>query len=99
MFQQFLAISRDAHARASYEVAYHVLAAALHAANDDHDEAGVLRVKELAEAQIEWIDAHDPTHPLASASARERGHASVYAMLAQQANAMALMLRGRQLTP
>ena len=98
MFQQLLAINRNAHARASYEVAYHVLAAALHAANHDQDEAGVLTVKKLAEEQIEWIDAHDPTHALATASARERGHASVYAMLGKQADAMALMLRNRQLT-
>ena len=96
MYQRLLAINSEAHASAAYEVAYHALAAALHAANDNHDEAGVLEVKKLAEEQLEWIDAHDSTHPLATASARERGHASVYAMLAQQANAMALMLRGPQ---
>ncbi len=99
VYQQLLAINSDAHEHASYEVAYHALAAALHAANGDHDEPGVLTVKKLAEEQIEWIDAHDSAHPLASASPRERGHASMYAMLAQQANAMAVMLRGPQHAP
>lgn len=93
VYQRLLAINGEAHALASYQVAYHALAAALHAANDDHDEPGVLRVKKLAEEQIEWIDTHDSAHPVATASAAERGHASVYAMLAQQAKAMALMLR------
>ena len=96
VYQQLLAINSEAHTSASYEVAYHALAAALHAAHGAHDEPGVLRVKKLAEEQIEWIDAHDSAHPLATASAAERGHATVYAMLAQQANAMALMLRGPQ---
>lgn len=87
LYSALLAINRRAFARAAYEVAYHALAAALHAACDDADRERISDVRLIASRQGAWIDAHRPEHRLSSNSAKARGRLSMYSMLERQAEA------------
>ena len=88
---RLLAISREAHAGGAHEAAYHALCAAMHAADDAGDPRALAEIGREAAAQIAWIDAHAPSHRLSTASARQREHPGVYAMLARQTAAHELM--------
>jgi hypothetical protein len=96
LFDELLALSRDAHAGRHHEVAYHALIAALHAAQDANDHAGMRVIVDEARAQIDWIDRHDPAQRLSTTSAAGRNHPGVYAMLGRQAQTMADMIDVRK---
>lgn len=87
-YSRLLVINRQAFSDAHYEVAYHALAAALHAASDDADQTRVHQVQEIAVQQRDWIDENDPEHRLSSTSARKRGQHDVFWMLERQAAAL-----------
>ena len=87
-YSRLLNINREAFAEAHYEVAYHALAAALHAASDEADQARVRSVQEIAIQQGNWIDEHRPEHRLSSISARKRGQRTLFWMLERQAAAL-----------
>lgn len=93
LFARLLMLSREAHAARQHEAAYHALAAATHAAHDAHDLRALAAVIREAEAQIEWIDRHDPSQRLSTSSAGEHAHPGVYAMLVRQAAAYMKMER------
>lgn len=82
--ERLLALSREAHQRKQHEAAYHALTAAMHAADDAADSRALAEIAREVEAQIAWIDRHEPTHRLSTASARLHQHPGVYAMLARQ---------------
>ena len=65
-----------------YEIAYHALAAALHAAERLDDAAACAEVERLANECRDRIDHEDPGHKLSSTTAHQRGHASIYRQLA-----------------
>ena len=84
LHERLIALSREAHARGHHEAAYHALAAAMHAADDAADRRALAEVGREAEAQIAWIDQHEPAHRLSTRAAGGRNHPGVYAMLVRQ---------------
>jgi hypothetical protein len=93
LYARLLAANADAMAVHLYEVAYHALAAALHAAEPLEDPERFDAVERLAGRQQELINHQAPDHRLATRSAGERGHAGLFPTLAAQARAKALMAR------
>ena len=99
LFGRLLAMSRTAHARGQHAVAYHALAAAMHAADDAGDLDALAEVGREAAAQIAWIDRFEPEIRLSTSSARRHDHPGVYAMLGRQAAAHEKMAAPRQPVP
>lgn len=85
MYERLLSINHEAFEGGCYETAYHALAAALHRAQDIDAVQLLARVEEIAIEQMNFIDTHEPNHPLSSQSARTRGVQSIYRLLATQA--------------
>lgn len=77
----------------SFEIAYHLLAAAMHCAAEMHDAQRLGQVQRTAEEHGRWIDTHLPEHKLSSRSARTRNHDSVFVSLAIQTRSMLLSLK------
>jgi glutamate-1-semialdehyde aminotransferase len=92
-FEQLLGINADAFAAGRYEVAYHALMAALHAAQDASDPSHLRRVQQLADQQQDRIDAEAPRHRLASDVARRHGVIGIFRMAARQASARAAIVQ------
>ena len=85
LYQQLLEINRQAFAAGHYDVAYHALMAALHCAQPLKDVDGLGEIKRVAEEQLQYIDRNQPQYEHSTRSAHQRGHVSVYALLARQA--------------
>jgi hypothetical protein len=85
--------SARAFAGRHFEVAYHVLAAALHCAHEVQDGELVWAVQKRAEEQGRWIDTNAPDHRLSSRSARARSGNSIFASLTGEAKVMLLGLK------
>ena len=96
LYDRLLALNREAFAAGSYEVAYHALVAALHCAIDLKAPQLLSGVARRATEQMTWIDDHVPEHTLSIRSAGQRGHKSIYGLLAQQATTHAHMLVHRR---
>ena len=95
LFDQLFALSQEAHTLGQHEVAYHALTAAMHAAQDSQNVAGLRGVVKEAQRQIASIDANTPAQRLSTTSAGRHNHPGVYAMLARQAETIADMLSPR----
>src|SRR5262245_61826718 len=74
-----------ARAAGQYEVAYHALCGALHAAESLEDSPTCTVVEHLANECRDAVDANGTTHKLSSQSAAMRGHESVFKQLAVMA--------------
>ena len=96
LYDHLLELNRPAFAAGEYDVAYHILMAALHCAESLEDASAVERIERLALEQLESIDAQAPTYEHSSASAAQRGNVSIYRMAATQAHGRWLILRGRE---
>jgi hypothetical protein len=81
-----------ARAARQHEVAYHALAAALHAAESLADRETCRLVEQCADECLQWIDTHAPRHRLSSQSAQSRGHESVFRQLGVTAQSARLRL-------
>lgn len=88
-----MAISEEALVSAHYEVAYHVLTAAVHYASDIGDEQRLERVQQAAKAQLNWIDSHTPQHWMSKQSTAKNHTTNLYDMLERQASAQILLLQ------
>ena len=75
-----------------FNVAYHALAAAYHAALLLRDEGKLHQVERTCKDQLAWIDAHDPGYEHSTVAAKSRGHHSVFQTLATQASVREGML-------
>jgi hypothetical protein len=84
MFRTLLNANLTAMSGEQYEVAYHALAAALHAAADARDCAQLAEVGDIAVTQLGWINRNAPGHRLSTGSAASRGNKSPFASLAAQ---------------
>jgi hypothetical protein len=84
MYEQLLALSREAIREGSFEVAFHSWAAAMHRAKDLKNMQFLRELLQEAEQQMRLIDRSYPDHPLSSASARSRSHDSIYSSLLRQ---------------
>ena len=88
-----LQLYRDAREAGQYEVAYHALCAALHAAEALDDGGACELVEREARTCRDWIDTHAPESKLSSRSAQSRGHESIFRQLAVMAEAARLRLQ------
>ena len=77
-----LALFESARNADEHEVAYHALAAALHAAEGLDDAAACAEIERLANECRNRIDHDEPGHKLSSNTAHQRGHESIYRQLA-----------------
>ncbi|HCF26321.1 MAG TPA: hypothetical protein DEV81_03710 [Cyanobacteria bacterium UBA11049] len=96
IYEQLMAISQEAQAKAHYEAAYHILTAASHYANDIGDQQRLERVQQAAKAQRDWIDSHAPGHRMSTQSATKNHTTNLYDMLIRQASAQILILQQKQ---
>jgi hypothetical protein len=94
LLERLLEASSDAAQLGEYEVAYHALMAALHAAESARDLAGVDQVAATAREQEAVMESIQPPHNLSTVRAKERGNHSVYRGLELHAHAVRLRLRG-----
>ncbi len=87
-YQHLLDLNAEAFAGEHYEIAYHLLEAALHCADGLGDEVGMARVQQLAEQQGAWLDQNRPDHRMASKGAKGRGTMPLFHSAARTAAAM-----------
>jgi hypothetical protein len=78
LYRRLLEIHNQAFEAERFELGYHVLAAALHAAEELNDNDLLTEVGRLAEERQKKIDAITPQHRLSSSSAHRRGNPSQY---------------------
>jgi hypothetical protein len=81
----------EAFAEGRLELGYHVLAAALHAAEEIDSLDPLAEIGRLAEQRQREVDSMRPEHRLSSHSARRRGNPAQYTALA----AIAAAAQGR----
>ncbi len=87
-YEHCLDMSATAFAAGYFEVAYHLLMAALHCAQDARDAAGLAEVGRKARTCLAEIDSRFPSHSLSSRTAEAHGHRSVFEMGAVTADSM-----------
>lgn len=97
LYETAMNLSRAAFAGRHYAVAYHGLAAAMHAAYDLDDADRLAAVGEASREQDTWINDHDPEHELSARSATSRNMHSLWAMLQQEVHTRQQMLQQRRL--
>jgi hypothetical protein len=78
-----MAIHRDACTTRRYEVSYYLLSGMMHLASEMSDKARLLEIAREASERRAWLEAHDPTHPLAT----RPGHPGAFEALASIARA------------
>jgi hypothetical protein len=91
LYQRLVLMHEEAFAAGRFELGYHVLAAALHAAEELEDLELLNQLGRVAETRQQEIDAGYSAHRLSSTSARRRGNPAQYSTLA----AIAAAARGR----
>lgn len=87
LYQRLMQINQETFADGYYNVAYHVLAAALNCAQTLRDIQGLVEVERVANEQLQWIDAHHPEYEHSTQSASALGYPSIYDSLARRARA------------
>ena len=82
LMRRLITVSNAAADGGEFEVAYHALMAALHAAERVGKDAGnataLAEIERVAKAQSDRVEKIKPPHQLSRAAARNRGHTSVY---------------------
>jgi len=107
VYDDALRMSREAFAQQHYNVAFHALSAALHAAYDLSDEARLSTVGALAHEQCGWLAAHEQEHEppgeLSAPFAAGSGSRSLWDVLCEEVETRQRMLIQRrylrQITP
>jgi hypothetical protein len=93
MLEEVLKLNGEAAARGEYEVAYHLLMAALHVADHAKNSQVLERIAALARQQAEAIERIEPPHNLSRSQAHMRGQAALYDSLAAHIEAVRLRLQ------
>jgi hypothetical protein len=78
MYTRLMAMHRDACATGRHEVSYYLLAAMMHLASEIGDEVRLREIAREASRRRDWLEAHDPNHPLAT----RPGHPGAFEVLA-----------------
>lgn len=84
LYARLMTLNRDAFADACYATAYHTLAAALQRAMHLNAVPLMCAVREVATAQMAWIETRMRTNTLTSRATLRHYH-DLYAALAEQA--------------
>ena len=93
-FNCVLDLADQAGRRGEYEVAYHLLMAALHVADRRRDLHSVDQVGQRAAGQGEEVEAVRPPHQLSRVRAAERGQTALYDSLRLHVDAVRTRLHG-----
>lgn len=96
VFDQLVALNRRAFEIRRFNTAYHALMAALHWADDTHNEQELSLVERLAGEQMDWIDRYAPAYRHSTVSAGRRGNQSIFHNLERQASTILLRIRGER---
>jgi hypothetical protein len=96
--ERTMSLHDEAIALRQYQVAYHMLAAVLHAGEALHDLQTMDLVESRAREHADWLSRNAPTHPLSAQSAASRGHQSVFEQLAVTAAAARARMKAENLT-
>lgn len=96
MLSELLTMNAQAASRGEYDVAYHLLMAALHAADHEKDAAAVERIAGLAKEQGAAIERLQPSHLLSRAQAQTRGQTAVFDSLLAHVEAVRLRLQSEE---
>ena len=87
----FVLLERVAREAGRFDVGYHLLAAALHAAEELQSAEMLTAVLELSQKRQKAVDSFQPNHRLSTHAATRRGNTAQYTALA----AIATSVRGR----
>ena len=93
LFEQTTRLSRKAFAEERYDVSYHLLAAALHCAQDEKNIERLHLVERLAGESLEWIDQFARNYEHSSRSSEERGAPNIFLSLGRQASIAATVIK------
>jgi hypothetical protein len=99
MFECIIALNSEAFQAGHYNTAYHLLAAALHAVQEEETPEWLFQVKTIAENQLLWIDIDQPEYEHSTKSAATRGQSSIFRLLAKQAHAKCLVYQQERQKP
>jgi hypothetical protein len=91
LYDRLVQLHTEAFEAGRYELAYHLLAAALHAAEELNSADLLHQVERMAGARQADIDRFHPEHKVSTASSHGRGNFSLFTALAGTASAV----RGR----
>jgi hypothetical protein len=87
LYQHLLQLHDDAFEAERYELSYHVLAAALHAAEELDSPELLKSLQKVAANRQSQIDELRPEHNISSEAAKGRGNSALFASLANIADA------------
>ncbi len=85
LYDRLMQINREAFGGGLYSVAYHSLAAALPCARAIPDDQQLEQIAPVAAEELVGIDRHSPGYEHSTPSAAQRGHKSIFSLLAGQA--------------
>ena len=95
MLEEILALNQQATARGDFEVAYHLLMAALHHVDHIGDQAALGRLSELAKQQGAAVEAVQPPHHLSRRLAQARGQTALFESFQAHVDAVRLRLQSK----
>ena len=87
LYQRLMQMQEQAFREGRFEVSFHLLAAAVHAAEELKDIALLEELAVLANSRQEELDRKEPAHTISTAAAHGRGNSALFATLATTANA------------
>jgi hypothetical protein len=93
VYRELVRLNRQCFEASEFDIAYHCLMAALHAAQELKDIPYLREVEKTADGQLKHIDAHHPQYEHSTFAAANRNHVSIYQTLARQANARIVIIQ------
>ena len=97
MLSEVLRLNAAAAAGGEYEVAYHLLMAALHIADHAKDLAALEHIAQLAKEQGRAVEQVQPPHHLSRYQAQLRGQTAIFDSVTAHIDAVRLRLQSEQL--
>ena len=88
LYQRLMQMQEQAFRDGRSEVSFHLLAAAVHAAEELKSVALLDELGALASSRQEELDRKEPVHAISTAAAQGRGNSALFATLAITVNAM-----------
>lgn len=93
LLRHLLELNRETFEDRRYQAAHHLLAAAVHLADELQDIQGVDEIEQRSVKQQGAIDDDSPTHVLSTIGAKRRGTLPLFTSLGRTAHAAASRLR------
>jgi hypothetical protein len=87
LYHNLMKMQQQTFEAGRFQVSYHLLAAAVHAAEELKRVELFDELAELANSRQEDLDRREPTHAISTASAHGRGNSALFATLATTAHA------------